>query len=173
MIMNHIVFLWMLLFIQGCTYAISPGLVEKADKTITFEMLQTDPDAYKGAIVILGGTINQVTNLVQGAMIDVSEKRLDYWGKPISSNKTGGRFYIYAPQYLDPGRYSPGRTITVAGEVMGTKLKKISNVDISHFTTSELPVLIARELKLWQRMRSPEEPEWWDPLSDKGAVPHQ
>jgi hypothetical protein len=81
----------MLLFIKGCTYAISPEMVDKVDKTITFEMVQIDPDSYKGSLVIFGGTIKQTTSLAEGTLIDVFEKPLDYWGKPIaSSNESAG-----------------------------------------------------------------------------------
>ena len=162
----------MLLFIQGCMYAISPEMVAKVDKTITFEMVQIGPDSYKGSLVIFGGTIKQTTSLAEGTLIDVFKKTLDYWGKPIASSNTGGQFLVYTPQYLDPDRYAPGREITVAGEITGAKLKKIGSMEFTQFTEYTYPVLTARELKLWPRTRSHEEPAWWDPLSD-GFVPLQ
>ena len=76
----------MLPFVQGCTYAVSPEVADKVDKNITFEMLQIDPDSYKGSLVIFGGTIKQTISQVEGTVIDVYEKPLDYWG----NHKLGG-----------------------------------------------------------------------------------
>jgi starvation-inducible outer membrane lipoprotein len=36
----------------------------------------------KGKIVILGGTIARLENLKNGTLIEVIEKKLDFWGKP-------------------------------------------------------------------------------------------
>jgi outer membrane lipoprotein Slp family protein len=62
---------------------ISKDLGEKMDKTITCEMLQADPDLYKGAFVILGGSIAEITGMVEGALIEVNQAPLDYRGKSL------------------------------------------------------------------------------------------
>jgi outer membrane lipoprotein len=162
----------MFFFIQGCTYAISPEMADKVDKTITFEMLQIDPDLYEGSLVIFGGTIKQTTPLSQGTLIDIIEKPLDYWGKPMASKKTGGRFLVFSPQSIDSNMYTTGKAITVAGEVAGAKLGKIGGTEFTEFTEYEYPVITAREIKLWEGTGSLDQPAWWDPLSDP-SVPLQ
>jgi outer membrane lipoprotein len=152
----------MILF-QGCGYPISKDLVEKSDKIITFEMLQADPDQYKGKLVILGGSIAAVTALEEGSLIDVDQLPLDYWGKPIRTKKASGRFLVYTPVYLNPLIYTPGREITVAGEIQGTSLKLPGKMEPTSYSD---PVLVSKELKLWPKARSPQEPTWWDPLYD-------
>ena len=67
----------MLFLLQSCTYAISSATANKVDKNITFEMLQLDPDSYKGSLVIFGGTIKETTYLQHGMLIDVFQKPLD------------------------------------------------------------------------------------------------
>ncbi len=69
------------LFLQGCTYAISPGMADRADKTIPFEKLQADPDAYKGKLLILGGTIAQTTTVNQGTLFEVYQKQTRLLGQ--------------------------------------------------------------------------------------------
>lgn len=150
------------LLIQGCTYAISPELTDKADRTVTFGQLLADPDLYKGKILILGGVIGQITSTPKGTLIGVTEKPLDYWGKPVRTKKTGGRFLLFHPGTLDAFLYSPGREITAAAEVAGTRLDVLENREFAD------PVLVIKETKLWEtRYPSTGMPQWGDPLYDR------
>jgi outer membrane lipoprotein len=152
------------LFFQGCTYAVSPAMVEKADKKITFEKLRADPDLYKGKLVIIGGTIDQVTNLKQGTLLEVVQKPLDYWGKPKRTDRSGGRFLVLHPRYLDALVYAPGREITVAAQIEGTSSKTLGDTEYAY------PIVISKELKLWARERqSWDRPQWIDPLYDPSS----
>jgi outer membrane lipoprotein len=149
------------LILQGCTYAISPDLAKQADKTISFDKLLVDPDEYKGKLLILGGIITQTTSIKQGTLIEVDQQRLDYWGKPQRTKKTGGRFLVFYPGYLDAYVYSPGRDITVAGEVQGTRSPALGDKQYDY------PIILSKELKLWPRVHeSAAKPQWIDPLYD-------
>jgi outer membrane lipoprotein len=150
------------LLLQGCTYAISPGMTERADKTLTFAQLQAaDPDTFKGKLVILGGTIALISTTKEGTLIEVVQKPLDFWGKPKRTNKTGGRFLLRYPGYLDAMIFAPGRQITVAAEVEGARSQALGEMEYSY------PVLVAREIKLWEReYQSWNKPQWIDPLYD-------
>jgi len=149
------------LCVQGCSYAISPPLVKQSDKTISFEQLLAEPASYTGKTVILGGIIAQIKNTPQGALIEIIQKELDYWGKPVRTDKTGGRFLLRHPGFLDAMVYAPGRELTVAAEVVGTEEKALTQAEYSY------PLLRVRELKLWEReRRSWDRPQWIDPLYD-------
>ncbi len=150
-----------LMFLQGCTYAISPAVRDHADKTIPFEKLLADPESCTGKLFILGGTIAQTSTTQQGTLIEVVQKRLDYWGKPEHSQRTGGRFLALHPGHLNPMAYAPGRDITIAGEVQGTSSRLLGD---NHY---DYPVLLLKEHKLWERERpSWDRPQWIDPLYD-------
>lgn len=153
------VFFGIIFCLQGCSYAISPAMADKADKNITFEMLRADPDAHKGKILLLGGTIAQITSVKQGSLITVDQKPLDFWNKPTRTSRIGGQFLLYSSRQLDALAYA-GREITVAAEVAGTRLSVLGNSEQIH------PVLITRELKLWPKdQKRPEaQPQWGDPL---------
>jgi starvation-inducible outer membrane lipoprotein len=149
------------LFLQGCTYAISPDMANRADKTIPFEKLQADPVSIKGKLVIFGGTIAQITSLKQGTLIEVSQKPLDYWGQPERTKRTGGRFLVFHMGYLNTMAYAPGNDITIAGEVLGTGSPMIGD------TQYDSPVILAKEIKLWGRApQARDKPRWMDPLYD-------
>lgn len=150
-----------MLFLQGCTYAISPGIAGKADKTVLFDKLQADPDSFKGKIVILGGTIAQTSDVNQGTLIEVIQRPLDYWGKPERTKRTGGRFLVFYPGPLNLMAYAPGVDITIAGEVLGTDSPLIGGKRYDY------PVLLAKERKLWEREPgSSDKARWMDPLYD-------
>ena len=147
------------LFFQGCSYAISPELAKRADKTIPFESLERDPEPYKGKLVILGGVITQTTTVKQGTLIEVLQKPLDYWGKPRRTQTSGGKFLVFYPAYLDPLVYAPERELTVAAEVEGVRSKVLGDIAYSY------PVVLSKELKLWPRERPPQyRPDYLDPL---------
>jgi outer membrane lipoprotein len=149
------------LFVQGCSYAISPEMTGKADKTASFEKLLAEPDVFTGRILILGGIITQITTVNQGMLIEVDQKKLDYWGKPERTSRTGGRFIIFHPGYLNALIYGQGVGITVAGEVLGFSSPMIGDRQYA------FPILLVKELKLWARERGPKDsPTWIDPLYD-------
>lgn len=148
-------------FFQGCTYAISPGMADRADKTILFEKLQADPDSFKGKTIIFGGTIAKTSDVNQGTLIEVTQKPLDYWGKPERTTRTGGRFLVFHPGRLNMLAYAPGVDITIAGEVLGTSSPMIGGKQYDY------PIVLAKELKLWEREpRSSDKTRWMDPLYD-------
>ncbi len=149
------------LVLQACTYAISHDMSVKADKSITFEMLLADPDTFKGKILILGGTISQLTQTKQGTILEVDQKPLDYWGKPKRTNKTGGKFLALHPGFLNTFVYAPGREITIAAEIEGTRSKALGETEYSY------PVVAVKEIKLWEREPpAAARPTWIDPLYD-------
>ena len=68
---------------------------------------------------------------------------------------------MLSARYLDAMIFAPGREITVAAEVEGTRSKALGETDYSY------PIVAARELKLWERERkSWDTPQWTDPLND-------
>jgi starvation-inducible outer membrane lipoprotein len=150
-----------MLFLQGCTYAISPGMADKADKTIPFDKLQADPASFKGTLLILGGTITQTIAVKRGTLVEVDQKPLDYWGKPERTRLTGGRFILFSPRYLNEMAYAPGVDITIAVEVLGTGSPMIGKKQYDH------PVLLLKEVKLWEgEPRFREKAPWMDRLYD-------
>lgn len=155
------------LLVQGCAYAISADLAKKADKNIPIDQLETDPYRYKGRLVILGGTIAKTINTNQATLIEVLHKPLDNWGKPMTK-QSGARFIVLHTGRLNPLLYGPGRDITVAAVVEGTRRKGLGEPEDSY------PVVLAKELKLWPGERpSWSKPQYLDPLYDPYTSPRQ
>lgn len=152
------------LLLQGCSYAISPEVARTADRTITFDKFQAEPSTYKGKTVIFGGLIVQTRNVKTGTLIEIDQKELDYWGKPRRTDRSGGRFIVLQPRYLDILVYAPGKEITVAGEVSGAEEKTLGG------SGEPYPLVNAREIKLWPREKpARDRPSFLDPLRDPTA----
>jgi outer membrane lipoprotein len=142
--------------VAGCVSPFSSELTSTADSTLTFALLQTNPDAHKGKTLILGGVIAAVRNLKNGTEIEIVQKELDLWDKPRRTDRTGGRFLVRHRASLDVVIYSTGREITVGGTVAGVE--------------RDMPVIAAKEMRLWDRPRpAAGDPAWMDPLSDRGV----
>jgi len=157
---NIILAISLALFCQSCSYAISPEYAHQADKKISFHEIRQDPMLHKGKLVIIGGTIDQVRNTDRGTLLEIVERKLDYWGRPERTNKTGGRFLLEYPAHLNTLLYVPGREITAAAIVHG-EAAALADQD------ARIPVLLSQELKLWEgRQNARTGPQWFDPLHD-------
>ncbi len=112
----------------GCAHVVSKELREKAYGEPPPSVLLKDPDSFKGRIVILGGVIISSSNTEGGTYIEVLQKPLDYQGRPEDTDVSSGRFIIFYEGYLDTAVYSQSREVTVAGEVMGKKVRPLGEI---------------------------------------------
>ena len=155
------------LLLEGCTHAISRDLLNQS-RNIPFDQLQADPDLHKGVLVILGGTITTTTIEQRATLIEVMQKSLDKWGRPLRTARSGGTFFVRYPGILDTMVYGPDREITVAGLVEGSLRPGRDGPGVAY------PVVLSKELKLW-----PREPASWsrqqylDPLYERNGSPLQ
>ncbi|MBE9502972.1 MAG: Slp family lipoprotein [Proteobacteria bacterium] len=123
---------------SSCAHVISGELLERTDRTISTRSLFEDPNLWKGKIVILGGNIVGSLNRSEGTYIEVVQKELSGTGKPKFTDISDGRFLILYDGYLDTAIYSKGRLVTVAGEVMGSKVRSLGEIDYSYLLLKSL-----------------------------------
>jgi len=140
----------LLTVVSACAPVISQGVLKTVDETITFERILANPDAYKGKIVLLGGTIVKTINLPDETLIEVVQQPLDRRNMPINAEASKGRFLILFKQFKDPAIYSAGRLITVAGEIGGSRTRPLGE------TQYHYPVILPKELYLWRPSGGPD-----------------
>lgn len=147
--------------LNACTPVISPQLMEKVDRNLTYGALASRPDEAKDKIVLLGGTIVQTVPKPNQTEIEVVQKQLSQSGGPYLTDKSEGRFLITVDRFLDPAIYRSGRDITAAGEVQGAVTRRLGEIDYRY------PVISALELYLWKEPISPRlypsDYPWGDP----------
>jgi outer membrane lipoprotein len=134
----------------GCAPPFPKDLLASVDRNVPFADLQKDPDQHRGAVLMLGGTIVDTKNQKEGTQIEVLQKPLDGEGRPEPTDATGGRFVVQTKQFLDAAIFHRGRSITVIGEVVGSKMMLLSEVEYRY------PVLSAKDLHLWAPYTGPQ-----------------
>lgn len=145
--------LWLIgifsLVLSACTPVISLQLMDQVDRDVTYSSLAARPDEFKGKVVLLGGTIVQAVPKPSETEIEVVQKPASASGEPHLTDKSEGRFLIVVDRFLDPAIYRSGRDITVAGEVRGSEVRRLGEIDYRY------PVITALELYLWRRPSAP------------------
>jgi outer membrane lipoprotein len=129
-----------LLFSFGCTHVISQNVRSRVDTGVSLHSVFKDPDAYRGRVIIVGGTIVDAVNRNDGTYIEVIEKPLNYRGVPEYSDSSYGRFIILHPGFLDTELFSRGKYITVAGEVIGSRVQKLDEMDYSYLFLKDIEI---------------------------------
>ena len=138
------------LLLSACTPVISPQLMDQVDRNLTYNLLASRPDEFKGKIVLLGGSIVQTVPKPKETEIEIVQKQLSSSGEPYLTDKSEGRYLVVVDRFLDPAIYRSGRDITVAGEVQGSVLRRLGEIDYRY------PVIAASELHLWKEPLSPQ-----------------
>ena len=128
----------------GCGPPFPKQTLEKVDKALSFRELRKDPERYRGRWVMLAGMIVDVKNLREGTLIEVLQKPMDGRGRPLQGDVTEGRFIVSSEKFLDAAVYRKGRELTVVGEVAGSTVKLLSEIEYRY------PVLAAKDLYLWE-----------------------
>jgi len=123
---------WLAFVGMGCTHVISETMRQQAQPPVPFAELRTNPDALKGRTVILGGEILQTSNLREGTRVEILQRPLSESETPKLTDATDGRFMAFCTEYLDPAVYAPQRRITVAGQVLGSYVGKVGEVDYTY-----------------------------------------
>ena len=150
---------WLPLVSMGCTYVISESMRQQAQPLVSFTELRTNPEAFKGHTMILGGEILQTNNLQKGTRLEILQRPLSGSETPRLTDTTGGRFMAFCNEYLDPAVYAPQRRITVAGRVLGSYVGKVGEVDYSYplISCEETHLLPPASAELYRYAGYP----WW------------
>ena len=133
--------LLILTLFSGCA-PISKELRAQADRTLTFQHVFQNPEAYKGKIAIWGGEIIETINQKDGTtLIVVLQRPLDWMEEP-KIQRSEGRFIILVEGYVDPYVFRKGRRITVAGEILGRKAMRLGELEYPY------PLFLSKQIYL-------------------------
>jgi outer membrane lipoprotein len=135
---------WAVLLMSGCAHVISKDLRAKVESSLTFTQVSQNPMAYKGKFIVWGGQIIQMINQKDGStLIEVFERPLNWRGEP-KGTASDGRFLILVEKFVDPYIFFRNRKITVAGEILGEKMRPLGEIHYRY------PLLLGREIYLWE-----------------------
>lgn len=138
----------MIIIIQSAVLiACAAGISQEAQSMVTytgsFKQVQEHPEKYEGETVIWGGKVIDAKASNGKTELVVVQLDLTSSNKPKGSEISGGRFLIRTDQFLDPAIYSTGTLITVVGDVSGSTVMPIGEMDYRY------PVIKPVEIKKW------------------------
>ena len=134
------------LLVTGCAASPFPeALTRSVDRSLSVAQIRADPQAHRGAQVILGGEILATAPKAGETEIEVLSRRLDSGDAPERSDDSPGRFLARMPGFLDPAVYARGRRVTVLGTVAGVEERPVGELPYVY------PIIAAERIKLWPK----------------------
>lgn len=151
------------LFMASCAPVISKQVREQVRPDITFTAVHNDPESYKGQVIVLSGVILETENMKNGTQLQILQRPAGFRGKPKNVDETGGRFLALDSRYLDAHVFSKGRSVTIAGEVLGKKVLPLGQIEYRY------PLISVKEIYLWPAEKTypnrsyyyPHDYWWW------------
>ncbi|WP_162549531.1 Slp/YeaY family lipoprotein [Halorhodospira halochloris] len=135
--------------LAGCASPVPEQLRSAPDDAPTLTQVRDAPQEYQGKRVRWGGAIADVHNKPDYTEIEIVERPLGRHGRPQDRDETQGRFMFRVDGFLEPTTYSPGRYITVLGEVAGEREGRIDEHEYTY------PVVEAEDYHLWAELSEP------------------
>lgn len=134
----------LIFLIAGCAHVVSEKHRNMAEKEISIPLLFKSPDRFKDQVVILGGVIASSLNAKEGTYLEIVEKPIDSRGKPEKSDISRGRFIVLHEGFIDTAIYYKGRHVTVAGKVLGKKVRPLGEIDYNYLFLKSLELHLVK-----------------------------
>ena len=131
---------------MGCAspVGIPETLEHQIDKNVTFTEVVASPESYKGRLILLGGEILKAKRLKEGTQVELLQLPLNKDQEPTTDLKQSqGRMLVLHPGSLDPATLTPGLLVTFVGEVDGSIIEKMDEVDYRY------PTLTVKHWYVW------------------------
>lgn len=111
-----------------------------------------------GTRVRWGGVIALLENRQQDTWIEIVDRPLDSNGRPVDSDKSGGRFIARIPGFLDPATYARDRELTVTGLLAASITRAVGDYPYRY------PVVAVDSYYLWAKPLPPAPVYYYDPF---------
>jgi len=147
----------------GCGQIITREIWEGATLTKRFDLMRQTPGEFVGKTVVLGGEIIETRNHPGGTVLVILQRPLDARQRPKTGDMSGGRFKTKFADFLDPVLFSPGRMITIAGDVEGVDDELVGDAPYSYMVLKGLKAHLWQESSSLFKRREEWKPWWYDP----------
>jgi outer membrane lipoprotein len=132
----------------GCSGrdVIPENLKGQVDRDLRYVEVNADPEAYRGKLMLAGGKVLSARRLKEGTRIEVLQIPLSSDLIPEEGkHESNGRFVVMGrgENAVDPAIVEDGKLITVVGEVLGSTVINIDEVQ------SRVPELAMKHVTVW------------------------
>jgi outer membrane lipoprotein len=131
----------------GCSSSragIPESLEPQIDKNVTFTEVLASPDSYRGHLILLGGEVLRARKLKEGTQVELLQLPLNKYQEPTTDlTQSQGRVLVLHQEFLDPATLTPGMLVTFVGEVSGTVIGKMDEVEYRY------PTLTVKHWHVW------------------------
>ncbi len=136
----------------GCSrYDVIPDALEKqVDRTVSFMQVKSDPDGYKGTMVVWGGEVLKAERRQDRTEIELLQLPLNGDLIPAEDRPSSEGRFIAVDRHgeiIDPAILKEGTRVTVVGELQGSAKDMIGESQYQY------PVLSIRDMTVWDRQQ--------------------
>jgi outer membrane lipoprotein len=133
---------------------------------ISYAQVKSTPESYSGQSVTFGGKVLKARRLKEGTRIEILQLPLTTSQQPtMDLSRSEGRFVALQKEFLDPATVPPGTFLTVTGEMVGTIVLPLDEIEYTY------PLIHITNLRVWTedgegspRIRRPIGPgPYWGP----------
>ena len=138
--------LWSAVMMTGCaSHVVVPEALEaQLDKDVTFAQILAAPESYIGKRVVVGGEVLKAKRMEAGTRLEVLQLPLDAEYEPSwVKTESQGRFLAIHQEFLDPATMVPGTRVTVVGELAGSRMDRLDDVEYRY------PTFSVKHLYVW------------------------
>lgn len=130
----------------GCaTGGIPKAMRAEVTPGVAFKEVLAAPENYKDTTVMWSGRILSVKNEKEGTTLQIIETPSDADGRPLTTDRSEGRFIAYVDRYLDRVVYRANREVTVIGKVDGARKLPLAEGEMEYV----YPYVLAEHVHLW------------------------
>jgi outer membrane lipoprotein len=135
----------LLVTLAGCASMQEAGDGSDAQTpALTFLQVKAAPNSFRGQSVVFGGKVLTARRQKDGTRIEILQLPLDRSARPgYDLTQSQGRFLALQQEFLDPATLPPGTRVTVRGEVSGSVILSLDEVDYTY------PVISIKHVQVW------------------------
>ena len=137
-----------MLILFACAPVLRESLMKQGTLDVRFPEIKQNLPENKGRLFILGGIIVKTTVTEEGSLIEAIHVRVNPRGYLKSPETSEGRFLaLFRNELLDPFIYSEKREITIAGELVDVRKRKIGEMEYTY------PLFEIKDIHLWEDIK--------------------
>jgi len=137
---------WSAVAMLGCaSHVVVPEALEtQLDRDVTFAQVLAAPESFVGRRIVVGGEVLKAKRTDAGMLIEVLQLPVDADYEPtVVRTESQGRFLALTQELLDPATIREGTAITLVGEVTGSRMERLDEVEYRY------PTLGVKHLYVW------------------------